>query len=328
MTKDQLFKYQSVVYQVLNNALSQGNVSNAYLFIGDDETQTKEAAFLLAKSIVCQNDTFACEKCVACDMVDTNTYPDLIFLDGSVESIKKGQVLSIQEQFNRTSDEIYGKKIYILHQVENATNEALNSLLKFLEEPVKDVFAILTTSNPDSVLNTIISRCQNIKFKPMPLELCINRCLEQGVGLEDANILARITRNDKNVMEIVGSADYLSLKTATLEIIQAFLKNPYGGIYEMQGFIRDNKDGAKNDFKNSYLLMLDIMLVFFNECIYKTFTSDQGLWNELVEKGQSNNNMLIVEELLLAKDSLKKNPNIALLLDAMMSRMKEGVRSE
>ncbi len=73
-------------------------------------------------------------------------FSDMIIVDGSEETIKKEDIMHIQEEFNKTALEATGKKIYILNRVENATADAMNALLKFLEEPASDVTAILSDS--------------------------------------------------------------------------------------------------------------------------------------------------------------------------------------
>jgi hypothetical protein len=82
--------------------------------------------------------------------------------------------------------EVNGKKIYIIHLIEKATIGAMNSLLKFLEEPVDDVVAIITTQNISKVLATIISRCQLIRLKDYSSLDLENYLISEGFDAEDA----------------------------------------------------------------------------------------------------------------------------------------------
>ena len=111
------------------------------------------------KSIVCETIPF-CNQCEYCQKVDNGTYRDLIIFDGSKQAIKKDDIAFIQNQFNLAPFEKCGKKIYVLMNVDNSTTEAMNSLLKFIEEPPKETYAILTTKNISKVIPTIRSRCQ------------------------------------------------------------------------------------------------------------------------------------------------------------------------
>ena len=126
-----------------------------------------EIAKFIASVIVCENKN-GCGECLNCLRVENESYTDIIFKDGEKSSIKKNDVEEIQERFSKSAIEEKGVKIYILHMVENSTPQAINSILKFLEEPEEDIYAILTTSNINNVLPTIISRCQNISLKSSP----------------------------------------------------------------------------------------------------------------------------------------------------------------
>ena len=164
MIKELLKEQQPVVYTTLKHALELDKLAHAYMFSGPAGTMKKEAAYLLAQSLVCSTHGFACECCDTCKRIAANEFADLKYIDGTTTSIKKEDIVKLQKEFNKTGLETTGKKIYILDHAENATPDALNSLLKFLEEPTNDMTAILIVEQMDRVLPTIISRCQNIPF--------------------------------------------------------------------------------------------------------------------------------------------------------------------
>ena len=143
MVKDKLKEQQPIVYHTLKNALENSRLAHAYLFSGPGGSMKKDAAILLAQSLLCKGNTFACEECDLCKRVKAHEYADMIYLDGSEISIKKEDIKKLQKSFEKTALEKNGRKIYILDHVENATADALNSLLKFLEEPSGDMTAIL-----------------------------------------------------------------------------------------------------------------------------------------------------------------------------------------
>ncbi|MDR1234926.1 MAG: hypothetical protein LBJ97_02455 [Mycoplasmataceae bacterium] len=97
--------------------------------------------------------------------IDDNTYYDIIRVNGYENTIKKDDILNIVNQFSKTSVESLGIKFYIIYGIEFATSQAVNSLLKFLEEPPVDTYAILTTRALNLVLPTIKSRCQTFILK-------------------------------------------------------------------------------------------------------------------------------------------------------------------
>lgn len=139
---------QPLVWKTFSHALTTHRLAHAYLLSGEAGAPLKETALFLAKSILCDHPTpMADETCLTCTRIDHRTYSDFIFLDGEADSIKKDDVQEVLGDFSKTPLESKGIMVYIIHLVENMTVEAVNSLLKFLEEPSKNTYAILTTEN-------------------------------------------------------------------------------------------------------------------------------------------------------------------------------------
>jgi DNA polymerase-3 subunit delta' len=92
--------------------------------------------------------------------IDSHIYHDIIMIDGYSEIIKKEQITNIVNVFSHASLEKDAAKFYLIYGIENATTSAINTLLKFLEEPPINTYAILTTRSLQRVLDTIKSRCQ------------------------------------------------------------------------------------------------------------------------------------------------------------------------
>lgn len=324
ITPERLQKEQPVVYQTLWNGLHGDSVSHAYLFTGPNGTPKLETAYLLAQSILCEEaNDFACGECVICNRIMEHNYSDFIVLDGSEGSIKKEQIIKLQEQFHKTGLEHYGKKIYIIHEADNATTEALNSLLKFLEEPAgTQVYAILITSKIDRLLDTIISRCQSVVFRPIGIDECVSKSINLGVEPEDAYLLSRIVKDPNQINEISMQSEYQKTKTYFFEVMEAFLNHPIGGALALQRCMKDDKKFEKQTLK----LLIDIMIVFFHEAITMTFTSSQPLWNDLVQKASVLPHLeQVIHVLLETNDSLQRYPNLNLIADQMIYRMIQKV---
>ncbi len=92
-------------------------------------------------------------------------YDDLIWISLRNSTLKKENVIEIKEKFSYPSLNSVDIKFYVLENIENSSNSSLNSLLKFLEEPSPNTYAIFTTTNKNSILNTIISRCKVVKIE-------------------------------------------------------------------------------------------------------------------------------------------------------------------
>ena len=186
-----LKEYQPIIYKTFLNSLKEKKLSHAYLISGNPGTPLLEVAKFLAKSILCDDPSpLACNNCITCLRVDDENYPDFIVLDGSKNSIKKKDVGEIESRFEKKAFESKGIMIYVLHLVENMTTEAVNSILKFLEEPESDIYAFLTTNNESIILPTIVSRCQVLHLKQIDRNEVIEKAVEEGVDRKDAELLS------------------------------------------------------------------------------------------------------------------------------------------
>jgi len=225
--REYLNKQQPLLLRQFSSALQSGHLSHAYLLSGEAGTPLFSIAMFLAKSIVCEHpDPLADETCWHCLRIADGNYADMIVYDGSSATIKKDDIQTLESSFEKTPVEKAGKLIYVLHLVENMTPEAINSLLKFLEEPHQEVYAFLTSENEEKVLPTIISRSQKLRVLPANRQLIINEAISAGVLKDDAELLS-FFHHDPNLMLTIVSEDYYQAITKTLTAIFEQLATSY-----------------------------------------------------------------------------------------------------
>ena len=220
---------QPIIYRTFVRSLQNKHLSHAYLISGNPGTPLLDVAKFLAKSILCDNpEPLACNNCITCLRIDDNNYPDFIVLDGSKKNNKKEEVGNIETQFEKTAFEAKGIMIYILHLVENMSVEAINSILKFLEEPESEIYAFLTTNNENNVLPTIISRCQLLRLKLVDRKEVINDAISLNVPKEDAELLSYFYNDGELIYDVLDSKDekndYEDAKKAFVEFLEALNK--------------------------------------------------------------------------------------------------------
>ena len=242
MIKDLIKEQQPIVYKALVNARKEGRLSHAYLFTGPRGTVKKEAAILLAQSIFCEKqDLLACEQCDTCLRVAAGEHADMMFLSGQNETIKKEDIDRIQKKFSKTALEASGKKVYIIDHLENANASAMNSMLKFLEEPAPDLTAILLCDSIDRILPTILSRCTILPFVPVKASVYYQ------AAVNDAYFLSRTAGSIRDMHE------YLDDKESNDEDL------PKSRIYEKakEMFMQYlNKDGKRDELLIDYSLSI------------------------------------------------------------------------
>ncbi|MDR1795601.1 MAG: DNA polymerase III subunit delta [Erysipelotrichaceae bacterium] len=327
MTRQENLKMQQpVIYQLLQAQLRDNRRSHAYLFSGSRGSGTKDAAILLAQSLVCQNKTgvFACETCSACQRIANGSYGDLMVLDGREQSIKKAQIQNVQNQFNKTALESSGEKIYILDGAENATDEALNSLLKFLEEPAgMKTTAILLTQALDKILPTIRSRCQIFYFNSTRRQPCFEACQSAGLNFGDSWLLSQSTSDVEEAMEISQSSAYTRAREAFIKWIPGFVENPWQAalILQNEGLTR-----GKNREENRQVLtlLLSFCASFFRVlCANRDLQDDWWRQQQAIYRQKQLPAQKLLQVVLEIQDQNNRVANTDLLADQFAYRMWE-----
>ena len=305
--------YQPIVYKTFVNALETKKISHAFLLSGSIGMPLKEAAIYLAKSLICDNpNPLACNTCITCMRVDEENYPDMMVFDGENSKIKKGDIEKITSNFDKTALEEKGIMIYVLHLVETMTAIAVNSLLKFLEEPGKNIYAFLTTENESKVLPTIISRTQVLRFKEIDRSKIIKDAESMGVLLEDAEILSGFYNDSTAIKEISESKEYEIAKQALTDQMNALLLSSDDAVFTCQRFIIPAVKQvvvAKLYIKMLTEVFKDLLNLSVNEGI--TLKSYDNILLELLKHVGHIDKSLIVSSL----KKLDYNVNVGLLLD-------------
>lgn len=213
---------QSVLYETFSKSLLSKKLSHAYLLVGEKGTPLLQTGQYLAKSILCDApNPLADESCETCRRIENGDYPDFRFYDGSEGTIKKDEVQDLIHYFEQTPLEKKGVMVYLIHCVESMTIEAVNSLLKFLEEPNPAAYAILTTENESKVLPTIISRCQTLHLRLLPREEVIKSSQNLPISPQDLDILSFFCNDPTLIEEESKSKNYLAAKGAFDALVPA-----------------------------------------------------------------------------------------------------------
>ena len=319
--KERLKQQQPVAYQTLKNALMNDKLAHAYIFSGPSNLMKKEAAYLLAQSLVCEQEGFACEQCITCQRIKHHEYTDLIYLDGITTSIKKEDIVKLQKAFQKTALEKQGKKIYIIDQAENATVEALNSLLKFLEEPSSDMTAILLVDQLDRLLPTIVSRCQIIPFKAMNSMQCYE-IVKKDIDIFDAYILSNMLKQPELVREVCETEDYQHAKYVMKGMIERYMKSIDDALFfvQLEGFNAKEKKYGKQSFR----YFIDMLYIFFKDCMQGKSIEDIWYQSKVSEMKYDKGYYLCILQILMnTKDKILYSVNLQLLIDQMFYKMKE-----
>ena len=311
-------KKQPILYRTFSGALEKDVVTHSYLLLGEAGIPLKEVALYLAKSLLCDHPhPLADEECIYCQRIENEEYPDLVVLDGSESTIKKEEVINLVNGFQKTPLEKKGIMIYIVNMVENMGVEAVNSLLKFLEEPTPNTYAILTSQNESKILPTIISRCQSIRLRLSPIFEVIQEAIELGVDPQDAEILANFYNDADLVKEQSQNSAYQGAKKSADAYLDALNQGFEYGRYIMEKAIAPVL-GAREVGKSSARFFFDILVLFFQDISRKRagdeikLSSYATMIADLAEKLPHPEQSLLT--IMTARGDIERNVNMGLLL--------------
>lgn len=296
---------QPVVYRLLVNAIKQDKLSHAYLFETNNNSNYLDIIMSFVKEIFCQNDSI--DKVNICNRIDNGNFLELKVINPDGMQIKKEQLSELQEEFSKISIES-DKKVYIINECEKMNAQAANSILKFLEEPVDNIIAILVTNNINKVLKTIVSRCQIISLNRDNYETS-DSSLE---NLAKKLVNVYFCNNERN----------LTIYNDVISFIDYFEDNKSDTIVMIKNIWHDKiKDRQEN------ILAIDIIINFYYD-VFKYITCGQVciFVNEmdLIKKIGYNTSEIILYRLnilLEVRKLLENNLNINLLIDYLIIQM-------
>ena len=311
------------------NAAATGKVSHAYILSGEEGMGKKTLADAFAMTLLCEEDgKEPCMQCHACKQVLSGNHPDLIYV--THEKPASMGVDDIREQINDTiMVRPYSSqyKIYIVDEAQKMTVQAQNALLKTIEEPPAYAVIMLLTTNQDAFLQTILSRCVQLKLKPLK-DSVVKTYLEEKLQVKDiqAEIYSAFARG--NLGKAIHLAQSEDFKMMYEEILTLLKEIKEMDISQLLDVIRKLKDD-NTDIKEC----LDFMQMWYRDILMYKTTKDINLLIfkdefSAVKKAASLSSYEGLERILEAIDKarvrLDANVNMELVMELLLLTMKEN----
>lgn len=197
---ENFIKMQDKFIKNVNNAKMSNKLSHAFLIESSSNQNLDFAISYLLAAIFSEGDKPDSEYF---SLMQRQT-PDIIIYDLDEGKLSKEDALKIQERFNMKALEISNKQVYIIKNIDKATPIVLNSLLKFLEEPSDNIYAIFTTKNKEKVLETIISRTNVYTLKNNDIQT-IRNILSESFNENDVYLISLISDDEILIQEYLNS---------------------------------------------------------------------------------------------------------------------------
>ena len=209
---------QEHIVRTLRNAILLNRVAHAYLFCGPRGTGKTTTARLLAKAVNCLDPDVMnrpCNVCANCQAITANATADVIEIDAA-SNRGIDDIRDLRERVKYAPSQLK-TKVYVIDEAHQITGAAANAFLKTLEEPPAHSIFILATTDPEELLQTIVSRCQRFDFRRIPIQAMIGRLRTVAAAEElavDDDALAAIARHGAgSLRDGISLLDQLSVFT-------------------------------------------------------------------------------------------------------------------
>jgi DNA polymerase-3 subunit delta' len=249
----------------LENAVEQGRVNHAYIFSGPSGVGKFMTARAFAAAMLCPEG--GCGECNVCRRVVEEKHPDVLVVRPAGKNIPVETIRALRlDAFRKPAES--DRKVYIIKNADRMWDEGASTLLKVLEEPPGNTVFVLISANPEGMLPTIRSRCQQINFSLVPAGELREYLIERkGVSAEKAELVVRLTggvlgraldwcddpsrlsRRD-SVLRMARSLKQADINQA-LEMAQELYREVRGPVEELASVYQERKkelaDGALDD---------------------------------------------------------------------------------
>lgn len=297
------------VYSDFVLSFTQGKLSQAYLFMCPDRLTNKLLLLSLAKVLEC-NSLNACDVCDNCAKINAGTHPDVLVYSND----KNFVVDDASSIYNNVQVKpmLAKYKVFIINNFDLATEQAQNKMLKILEEPPVNVVFLISASNQEKVLKTILSRVQKMMVDKM----------------QKNDLKSLFYETDKNLLDIaIGFGDGYIGKTLDIINNQNFIEN----YKNMENLIKNMKNSTqipyfspyfskdKQIFENNLIILNSLFRdLLMLELGKKDLLSSDYVWNNFNSQELEYSAIAltkILQRLNKIKQMLDSNVNLTILAD-------------
>ncbi len=320
---------QEQIKEHLQNAISTGKVSHAYILNGEKSSGKEFIAKIFAMTLQCEcGGTEPCNECRSCKQALSKNQPDIIYV-----SHEKPNTISVDDIRTQVNNDVAIKpysskyKIYIINEAEKMTTQAQNAILKTLEEPPAYAVIILLVSNINTLLSTILSRCVVLNMKPVKDELVKNFLMKElQVPDYKADVCVAFARGNIGKAKLLASSEeFENIKADAISLLK-YIKD-----MEMQEIIAAIK--KINEYKLEIQDYFDIIAIWYRDVLLFKATNDA---NQLIfkEEIQTINRIArrcsyegiekVINALSVAKKRLDANVNFDLVMELLLLEIQDN----
>ena len=321
---------QEQLKEHLENAIKMNKVSHAYIINGERSAGKEFIAKTFSMALQCENrqDYEPCQECHSCRQALSGNHPDIVFI-----THEKPGTIGVDDIRSQINNDVVikpysgPKKIYVMNEGEKMTVQAQNALLKTLEEPPEYAVILILTSNVETLLPTILSRCVVLNMKPVRNDQ-IKKFLMENMEIPDykADICVAFARGNVGKARLLAkSEEFDKVKEEAITLLK------YIGEMELNEVVAAIK--KINEYKFDVNDYLDILSIWYRDVLLFKATHDVNhlIFREeiqyikkVADKSTYEGIEKIIDALEKSKQRLNANVNFDLTIELLLLTIKEN----
>ena len=296
----------------LMRSVQAGRIVHALLFTGPRGCGKHTMARMIAQSVVCSGLQKPCDSCPACKRFLAGTHPNVKIVEPEKKTIGVDEIRNLIDSLALKPYE-GGKHIVMIDQAEKMTPNAQNALLKTLESPAGEALFILISDSPEALLNTVVSRCQTVRFHALSPEECCMALQKRGIERERSQYLAGLAQGSVGqALEMDADSDWLNLREQVLKSLD-MLRDP-ASVSGAAVPLEQEKGIEKDILDIMELWARDLMAVQSGRPPYQSSDAERLLHSQT-------DGFALLSGILLARRQLAANVSWSNVLENMFFRL-------
>lgn len=325
---------QNHILKHFENAIKMNKISHAYIINGEKGSGKMSLALSFAKALQCEGDERSitgrsCGRCKSCKQTESRNQPDIKFVTHEKSGIGVDEIRAQLNEDIEIKPYRSKYKIYIIDESEKMTVQAQNALLKTIEEPPEYAIIILLTTNADTFLQTILSRCVLLNIRPVKEDIIKKNLMsEYGIGSYEAKIAAAFANgNPGKAVSLATSEDFKDLKQ---QVVGTLVSLDKGGMD-----IIGQKIKEAGEVKKQIEDYFNLMRIWFRDVLlYKAVEDNDRLifqddYHEIINMSKKLSYFdinVILKSIEHAWNRIHSNVNFDITMEVLFLSIKERIK--